>query len=87
MHSHPKKIILRSTLVGNGLADGEPYSNSRIDVFKVDDDQGHVIFTLRNDNHLFIYSYYERRIINKLELITQSIYSNKCGLSLIPRNI
>lgn len=78
MHSRPKKILLRSNLIESGLPEKATYASSRIDVFKVDDDKGHIIFTFKNDNHLFIYSYLLRKITNKLEVITQAIYSKSC---------
>lgn len=62
-------------MIENGLDGKECYLKSRIDVFKVDDDKGHILFTFKNDNHLFIYDYCQRRVIWKLEVIPKSIFS------------
>jgi hypothetical protein len=64
MHSYPKKIIVRPNLITAGCKEiAEKYKEYRIDEFKVDDKKGHIVFTFKGDNHLFVYSYYSRKLL------------------------
>jgi hypothetical protein len=63
MHSYPKKILVRPNLIFNDPTIREKYSEHRIDQFKVDDEKGIIFFTFKGDNHLFIYSYYMRKLL------------------------